>query len=528
MTTMADSTVGKSLSTSISLQSSNQSWRVLTDLVESTKESTESGRNWATELGSLQFSQREKATSELLSLGLRSRKPLRICLQSPDAEVRLRAKDILNQVPPLPNPWEIRSWLNPPTIRGEITKVQKPTSGPPLNLLLSLLESIEEESLRVAIHKWLVRNYSQNDLPSRIPTTYPSILWSAYWAGYSGSEEQQQTNGSTDPLQVFNYLQGRLDAGKAVMAPSLADLVPKLPQDLQWDIESLLLTQDLRTPPLLGKRSRGEMEAFVAFWREHKSTKVRPGLPQTTLKKNLVVCEYDGAKGGRICQMNDNGKLIPTITHLQGPNDFQLLAGDRLLIAERHSSQITLRDGKGNILWNWHAPSAPIQCQRLEGGKTFYATFTDLGIVNCDGQTELSIPIKDGIRFATPTPDYGFLVLSSRGILLRLDAKGTILQTINNTVGSSGSGYWGHAITRTNGNTIAAFAGTNTIVEMNTQGDLIRQATIRCPVHLQETEKGGLWVCSFDTQSLIELNSQWVEMRRIPLEGRPFSLGRQD
>ena len=500
--------------------------------MESTHELVDSTRDWSTELGSNLFTQREKATSELLSLGLRSRKPLRICLQSSDAEVRLRAKEILTQVPPLPNSWEIRSWLKsqPNQEVSKKTTDQNPTAGPPLNLLFSLLESIEEESLRLAIHKWLVQNYSQNDLLSPISTTYPTKLWAAYYAGYHASGEVALSKVSADPLLVYNNLRGRLDAGHAVKGHNLADLVHGLPQDLQLDIETLLLNQEVNKliSPLLGKGTRVEMDAMVAFWREHPLTLVRHVAPQTTLKRSLFVCEYDGVKGGRICQLNEAGQIIPSITRLQGPNDFQILSGGRILIAERHSSQITLRDAKGEVLWMWQAPASPIQCQRLEGGKTFFATFTDIGIVNSHGRIELSIPFKDGIRFATTTPDYGFLVLTSRGVLLRLDARGTILQTISNTIGSTGSGYWGHAIIRSNGNILAAFAGTNTIVEMNPKGDLIRQATVRCPVHLKETEDGGLWVCSFDSQSLIELNSQWVEMRRIPLEGRPFGLGRLD
>ncbi len=530
--TLADTTLVTSTSPTLSTTPSSQSWRLLTSLMESNSEPLDSARDWSTELGSHQFSQREKATLDLLSLGLKSRKPLRICLQSSDAEVRFRAKDILTQVPPLPNSWEIRSWLRSQTNREAQTSNNdpKPTAGPPLNLLLSLLESIEEESLRIAIHKWLAQNYSPNDLPTHLSPTYPIKLWCAYWAGYRSLEETTPSQNATDPLLSYNQLRGRLDAGNAVKGQSLAELVTGLPQDLQWDIETLLLSQEGKEPtsPHLGKGSRAEMDAFVAFWGRNPTLMVRHGQPQAPVKKSLFVCEYDGAKGGRICQLNEAGQIIPSITRLQGPNDFQNLPGGRILIAERHSSQITLRDAKGDILWLWQAPSSPIQCQRLEGGKTFFATFTDIGIVNCHGRTELSIPFKDGIRFATPTPDFGFLVLSSRGVLQRLDARGAVVQTISNMVGSAGSGYWGHAIIRANGNIIAAFAGTNTIVELSPQGDLIRQATVRCPVHLKENENGGLWVCSFDSQSLIELNPQWIEMRRIPLEGRPFGLGRMD
>lgn len=513
------------------LTPASQSWRQLTSLMESSQGSLQNQQFLASDLGSQNFSIREKATKGLLSLGLRARKPLREALQSPDPEVRFRAREILDQVPPLPNSWEIRSWLGGAKSDKEVngSSVNSPRNGPPLNLLLAILEAIDDESLRVAIHGWLVRHYGEGDIPAPVSDSLTNRALRAFFKGFHEPKDSPETVGVREPLVAFHYYRGRYEAGHLVPVAQLAELIPALPQECQHDVESILLSKSGAASLLtLGTGSRGDLAAFVTHWTKDRSARVRLADDPRGSKKGLFVCEYDGTQGGRLCKLEEGGNLVAAQTRLQGPNDFHILPGDRVLVAERNSSQITLRNSKGEVCWSWQAPSAPIQCKRLEGGRTFFATFTDIGIVNLQGRVELSLPIKDGVRFATPTADHGFLVLNSRGELLRLDAKGTILHTISHCAGSSGSGYWGHVIPRANGNLIVAFAGTHTIAEISPKGDLIRQASVRCPVNVKEREDGGLWVCSFDSKSVVELDSQWVQTRKIPMEGRPFGFGRMD
>ena len=510
---------------------SSQSWRELKTLVESSQNTIPNQENLASELGSTNFSVREKATKSLLSLGLRARKPLREVLQSPDPEVRFRAREILEQVPPLPNSWEIRSWLvsNKKGNRGSEGLVESPRNGPPLNILLSILDSIEDESLRVNIHCWMARHYRENDLPTATPESVPVKTLKMFFKGFHGPRDGNETSGFLEPLARYHHLRGQFEAGHPISVYQLAELVPNLPQDCQNDVESILLSRSGAVNALnIGTGSRTDLASFVSFWAADKEAKVCITDEIKGNKKSLYVCEYDGIQGGRVCRLDELGNLSVSQTRLQGPNDFHILPGDRVLVAERNSSQITLRNSKGDICWSWQCPSVPIQCKRLDGGKTFFATFTDIGIVNLQGRVELTLPIKDGVRFAAPTADHGFLVLNSRGELLQLDARGTILKTISHCPGSSGSGYWGHVITRANGNLICAFAGTHTIAEISPKGDLIRQASVRCPVNVKEREDGGLWVCSFDSKTLVELDSQWVQVKKIPLPGRPFGFGRMD
>jgi len=509
----------------------SQSWRELSSLVESSQSALQDYQFLALDLGSQNFSIREKATKALLNLGLRARKPLREAIQSPDPEVRFRAREILDQVPPLPNSWEIRSWLGGGKTEKafEVPMGASPRNGPPLNILLSILEAIEDESLRLAIHCWLVRNYAEKDISQSNSDSVSQRALRAFFKGYQSQNQSADTLDSKEALVLYYYVRGRYEAGKAVPIATLAELIPSLPVECQHDLESILLTRSAKTNPVtLGTGSRTDLANFVAFWTKDKQARIRLTDEPNIGKKALFVCEFDGSQGGRLCKLEEGGSFVVAQTRLQGPNDFHILPGEKVLVAERNSSQITLRNIKGDICWSWQAPSAPIQCKRLEGGKTFFATFTDIGIVNSQGRLELSLPIKDGVRFATPTLDHCFLVLNSRGELLRLDARGTILNTISHCAGSSGSGYWGHVITRANGNLIVAFAGTHTIAEISPKGDLIRQASVRCPVNVKERDDGGLWVCSFDSKSVVELDPLWVQTRKIPLEGRPFGFGRMD
>lgn len=509
----------------------SQSWRELTSLVESSQGQLQDFQFLASDLGSQNFSVREKATKGLLNLGLRARKPLREAMQSPDPEVRFRAREILDQVPPLPNSWEIRSWLGGVKSEKEPDRssVGSPRNGPPLHILLSILEAIEDESLRLSIHCWLVRHYIEGDIPESNPDSLGRRALKAFFKGYNSEKEMPGATSPNEPLVAYHFFRGRYEAGKSVLVSRLAELIPELPVDCQHEIETMVLLRAGKENPLtLGTGSRSDLLNFVTYWTRDKKAEIRWTDEQTQIKKPLFVCEYDGAQGGRLCKFEEGGNLVVAQTRLQGPNDFHILPGERVLVAERNSSQLTIRNSKGDICWSWQAPSAPIQCKRLDGGKTFFATFTDIGIVNSQGRIELSLPIKDGVRFATPTADHCFLVLNSRGELFRLDARGTIIHTLSHCVGSSGSGYWGHVVTRANGNLIVAFAGTHTVAEISPKGDVIRQVSVRCPVNVREREDGGLWVCSFDSKSLLELDPLWVQTRKIPMEGRPFGFGRID
>jgi hypothetical protein len=103
----------------------------------------------------------------------------------------------------------------------------------------------------------------------------------------------------------------------------------------------------------------------------------------------------------RLVALDRNGVVHWQIENLEYPIDFQMLAPDRVLIAEYYANRVTERDLTGKILWevsNLGRP--PISVQRLPNGHTFI------------------------VLYRTPAQGGGSMV--------EVDAKGTIVSTIEN------------------------------------------------------------------------------------------------
>lgn len=502
-----------------------ETWRFQSHLVSQADEPIEAISQWIGSLGATSFEVRDDATRKLLQAGPRARPYLREALLSADPEVGLRSREILSQIPKPPSSLEVRSWL-----------VSTNRSGPPLHLLLNLLESIEDEALRVTIHNWILHQYPITALPKNLASTRAGRLLASFARG-AHSQEKPTCPISTDLseesyLSSFHELVGFASNHEKAEISELVGLIPGLPIDLIWNAENHFIGQyqGNKTIPFVGTGSTEEKSKAVQFWKEElskKSPESINGVSNASLSKNsshLWVCEFDGSQGGRVIRLGNDNKPNHLIGRLQGPNDLQLLPGNRMLLAERNSSLITERDFQGNILWQWQAPAAPIQCQRIEGGLTFYATFNEVGTVDPKGKTDWAIPVSEGIRFAKVTPEFEVLVLTSRGNIMKLDPLGRRSKVIANRVGSSGSGYWGHLISKPDGSILACFAGTHLVIEISPEGQVKRQVSVKSPVHIRETSNGGLLVCSFDQKCIVELDSSWNEVKRIPLEGRPFAL----
>lgn len=511
---------------SLSLPPVGETWRLQSALISPQDESNQSFATLTEALGAASFDVRADASKRLGAAGPRARPFLREALHSPDPEIRLRAQEILAEIPKPPSSFEVRSWFT--STEG---------AGPPLHLLLNLLETIEDEGLRPTVHAWIVRHYPTEALPKTLHTTRSGRILAAFVAGFQAADTSSQTRDISEEATLcsLHYILG------AQLAPNTNSAQPKgwrdsvpllagLPLSAAWHFEELLLQQSpgvsLAAP--IGHGSQAERARAIAFWKEETSQQTTVSLDKENKENKksdaLWICEYDGERGGRVYRLGADNKPIDPIGQLQGPNDIQVLPGNRLLIAERNAMLITERDFKGKVFWQWQAPAAPIHCQRLEGGLTFYATFNEVGIVDPAGKIDWSTKVADGLRYARVTPEFEVQILTSRGTTMRLDPLGRKNKVVSERVGSSGSGYWGHLLPHADGSMFACFAGTHLVVQMNAEGKVVRQASVQSPVHIKELPGGRLLVCSFDQKCLIELDASLTETKRIPLEGRPFAL----
>src|SRR5205823_10474490 len=83
------------------------------------------------------------------------------------------------------------------------------------------------------------------------------------------------------------------------------------------------------------------------------------------------------AKGtDRLVALDRDGHSVWQIEDLDHPIDFQVLPGDRVVIAEYYARRVTERDLTGKILWEVsNLPNSPMNVQRLANGNTFIALY---------------------------------------------------------------------------------------------------------------------------------------------------------
>jgi HEAT repeat protein len=163
----------------------------------------------------------------------------------------------------------------------------------------------------------------------------------------------------------------------------------------------------------------------------------------------------------RLVAVDRNGQVVWQIEDLQHPIDFQILPGDRVLVAEYAGYRVTERDLKGKIVWETkNLGRPPVSVQRLANGNTFIALY--------------HTPANGG------------------GTLLEVDREGKIVATTANPVGAA-AGAAGPA------------------------GALVRNAIIRAAYKMPD----GQVMCLGSNESCVRLDATGKEVKRfaVPLFG---------
>jgi hypothetical protein len=126
-------------------------------------------------------------------------------------------------------------------------------------------------------------------------------------------------------------------------------------------------------------------DAWQAWWKDHgaavniqvlKESRGSSGL--TLVLQRLMPAAGKGVPlgGNRLVAIDRSGHELWQMDNLESVVDFQLLPGNRVLMAEYTTRRVTERDLKGNILWE--APNLgglPVNVQRLPNGNTFVVLY---------------------------------------------------------------------------------------------------------------------------------------------------------
>ncbi len=343
-------------------------------------------------LGSDNFRERDRATSELIRIGAPAREPLRRAAADKDTEIATRAQACLKLLER-----DIDLDMPQAAVRLLVRRRVDGAEETLLQYLPSARDEGEEEEIVYGLDALAVgRGRLVAALRAALESKSPACRAAAACiVGRRGSTEDRaavrRLLADPSPLVRLRSAQGLLAAGDKAGLPPLIALLDEPPVTISWQAEELLHWAAWGDPPveIVGAGTPEERQQCRAAWeewyRQHgpgldlskPTAERRPGL--------LLICSSDTdlgrAKSGKVFLYGCDGKPR---WKLEGPlfSDAQLLPGNRILAATLdHATERSLR---GKVLWQdkpaRHGITMAV-CRRLRSGNTFVA---DSGGMACE------------------------------------------------------------------------------------------------------------------------------------------------
>src|SRR5260370_1389271 len=204
----------------------------------------------------------------------------------------------------------------------------------------------------------------------------------------------------------------------------------------------------------------------------------------------------------RIGEIGLDGKERWHIDGIQNPWDAQVLAGDRVLIAEFQAGRVTERNFKGDVLWERSAQN-PIGCQRLINGNTFIICRNQLVEVTRDGKEVFKHDRPDyGIMGAYKLRNGKIIMFTNNGMSIRMDANGKEEKSFS--VGHLMWGGGGDVLP--NGHVLMPQWNGNKVVEYDQDGKVVWEAAFQWPSSASRLPNGNTLVASQNNNKIVEFN----------------------
>ncbi len=485
-------------------------------------------------LGDDSFEARERASRDLVRAGAAAVPFLLAARDARDAEVVRRAADCLREI-------EQGTDRTRAAAAARLLATRRPEAA--AEVLLAYLPSAGDEEVEEAVvgaleAAGLRDGKAAPALRAALKDKEPSrrAAAAAVVGGASADERRAVAALLTDPEAAVRYRAAAalVRAGDKAAVPAFLALLSEGTPAMAWRVEDTLyrLGGAKPTPASLGNGDdaarRRARQAWEGWWKVHGG-EVDLGLlgreePQLGL---TLVCDITGgpASQGRVAEYGRDGKAVWQLDGLGGPIDAQVLPGGRVLVAEINRNRVTERTLKGEILWEAATTQRPIACQRLPNGNTFIATESELLEVNRERKTVSTQPRPAGIYYAVKLRN-GHVVCAHRsGHLIELDAAGKEVRSVP----CAGTEVWAGVEVLPNGHFLVAQYGPNKVIEVDTQGKRLWEASATSPSHATRLRNGNTLVATPNDHKVVELDraGKVVWTLDTGANSRPFRVKRR-
>jgi HEAT repeat protein len=474
------------------------------------------------QLGDDDFNQREEASFQLNSIGLRARPFLQKAASDSDAEIAHRAKECLKHVD---------EGAAAAAVGAAIRTLAKLKPDGAAETLLTYLPSAADDTLaeevRLALAELAVGN-SKADAVLAAALTDNSALKRAAAAFALGRAKAADQLPSVRKLLQDADLTVRYRAALALAAarekeavPELIGMLDKLSSADAGQVEELLYRiADEKTAPasppsprVLGENTRSDLAARRKVWKEWwdaNGARVdadRLENAARTLGYTLVVL----LDQGRVLELDSANHPRLQIDRLDFPLDAQLLPNGNVLVAEHNGNRVTERNAKNEIVWE-KPIEGPLAAQRLPNGNTFIASRSQLIEVNRDGKDLPSIDRPNGelIMKAKKLPSGEIALITQLGTtrFVLLDDKGHEIRGFPVDLRYSG----GRIEVLPNGNLLMPEAGNNRVVELDKSAAVVWEVAAEQPIAAVRLPNGHTLITSMSEHRAVEVDRDGKEV----------------
>jgi HEAT repeat protein len=432
-------------------------------------------------LGDDQFTVREKAAAELRALGIMMIPLLRHVQKEADLEVRQRAErlaSILEHDNSLP--------LSAVTVR--LIALRKPTGA--AQTILAYLPFADNDAIVTDLQQALnavaapqgkpeaaVMQALKDPLPVRRAAAAEALCQARTSEHLDAVPKLLEDPDTAVRLKAALALAG---AGQRQAVGVLIRLVQDLRGAQAVEAEDYLrrLSQDHPPPGLPSgegeaRRKRGEL--WAAWWTANEArvqlvSRYPPPRDERQHGFTLLVLQ----QANEIIEVGPDGKTHWQLKGLMGPQDAQVVARDRVVVAEHNAQRVTERNLQGEVLWQKQITNGlPLEVQRLRNGNTFIACRNQLLEVDRAGREVYVLNRPQGdVVAARKMRDGQILCVSTRRSVTRLDTEGKELKTFTlPMVMNTGVEILD------NGHVIVCISWTNKVIEYDTEGKRVWEAT---------------------------------------------------
>ncbi len=318
-----------------------------------------------------------------------------------------------------------------------------------------------------------------------------------------------------DPeVRLYTALGALAAARDKEAVPVLIELLAALPPDRVWEAEeilTLLAGDKAPSAPAAGDADAREKarQAWTTWWINNRNSvdlaKLNPAERRELGYRLVIENQTPGQPFGRVLEIDAAGKVRWSLDKLFGPQDAQVVGGNRVLLLDNNGQRVSEREvATGKILWEKPVNSA-FRVQRLPNGNTFVACRNMLLEFDRAGKEVLNQQrLNEYLLDAKKLRDGQIVTLNNQGAYVRADAAGKEMKSFQAPFDANFGINGGEALP--NDHVIIASPNMGKLHEYDAGGKLVMEAAVPGAINFFRLADGHTLVTCQNQGRVVELD----------------------